>query len=367
MIVAVPPATSGRSRALVAAVPLAAAAGVLLAIFAAREQHRNGRSALFLVSDLVPGVTMMAAGFMIRSRRPQNRCWWLVFAAGCAWYVGDFEHSLNRDVSLAGFAFGRWHDAFLGWAVLAFPTGRLLHGYSRLLVGAIVGLFALRSASRLLLFVPPDVAGYGVRNRFVPITDNRWWLGIEDMFAWAFPAAMLLVLAGVVHRWVLSSSPGRRALSPALLAAAILAAAVVEEYVVGWNGRLVPNSELRSAYVVWWAHAVLAVALAAGLVRLRRVRSAVVDLVAELGDGAPPDRLGEALGRALGDPSLTLLPWSDQASSYVDQNGHPVDLSGIGRLVPSHASSDRASRWRHSCTMSRCSRIRASSTPSSQP
>ncbi len=301
-------------------------AGITWAWLAIRQQQRVGRPSAFLVADLVPGLVLMAPGLVIWSRRPQNRCWWLLVAAGFAWYVGDFAHATNEDVALDAFAFGGWYGLFVGWAVLAFPSGRLQHRHDRALVAALFTLLAARTASRLFLHVPPDVAGYGVENRFLPITDDRWWRMVEDAFAWGYQATMVAVLVSVGHRWIRSSRPARRMLSPALFAATALAAAVAYEYAIGWNAEVPRGAGLRIFYVVWWAYAAVGLALAIGLLRLRRTRSAVVDLVAELGHDAPPARLGDALGRALGDASLTLLPWSAVAGSYVDDHAHPVEL-----------------------------------------
>jgi signal transduction histidine kinase len=301
-------------------------AGVTWAWLAARAQHRMGRPWTFLVSDVAPGVMLLMAGLLIWRRRPQNRCWWLLVASGFAWFVGDFEHSPNQDVALAAFAFGRWYGLFLGWALLAFPTGQLQRRHARMLVAALFAQLAVRSLSRLFLHVPPDVAGYGTKNRFLPISDERWWRLVEDVFAWCYPVTMLLVLTSVADQWFRSSAPGRRMLSPALAAAALLSAAVAYEYAVGWNAALPRTAGLRIQYIVWWAYGGVALAFTLGLIRLRRTRSAVVDLVAELGHDAPPARLGEALARALGDGSLTLLPWSTTADSYVDDNGRPVEL-----------------------------------------
>jgi len=310
-------------------------AGIAVAWLAAREQDRLGRPWTFLVSTLVPGLILITAGLVIWSRRPHNRCWWLLVAAGFAGYVGNFEHVVNRDVALGAFAFGRWYDLFLGWALLAFPSGRLLHRRDRVLVAVMVGLLSARSLSRLFLHVPPDVAGYGVRNRFLPISDDRWWRMVEDVFAWGWSVTVLLVSVSVAARWKQSSRLGRRMLSPALFGATVLATAVAYEYVIGWNADIPAVAGVRISYVTEWARAGVGVALAAGLVRLRRTRSEVVDLVAELGQDAPPARLESALGRALGDSTLTLLPWSAAAGRYVDDEGCPVDLSAEppGRAV----------------------------------
>lgn len=298
---------------------------VLVGWLAFQQQRRLDRPWTFLVSDLVPGLLIVAAGLVIAASRPHNRCWALIVAAGFAWYVGDFEHAVDPNVALAGFAFIGWYGPLLGWALLAFPSGRLHRRRDRLLVAALCGLFTTRSLARLLLHVPPDVAGYGVRNRFLPIADDRWWRSIEDVFAWAYPAAVLLGVGSAVKRWVGSGRPSRRMLAPALIAATVLSAAVSYEYVIGWNATIPPVANVRIFYAVWWAYAAVAVSLAAGLILLRGARSAVIDVFADLADHQAPPRLGAALARALGDPSLTLLTWSPTLGEYQDGNGTAAD------------------------------------------
>ena len=89
-------------------------------------------------------------------------------------------------------------------------------------------------------------------------------------------------------------------------------------------------TDVRILEVVRWSYVALAAALAWGLRRLGQTRAAVIDLVAELGDDVPPVRLGDALARALGDPSLVLLGWSAAAGCYVDPT--------TGRQVPGTVS-----------------------------
>jgi signal transduction histidine kinase len=303
---------------------LFAPAGLVAAWLVVAEQQRLGQPWTFLVSDVVPGLLIITAGLFIWWRRPRNRCWWMVVAAGLAWFVGDFGRATNADVALAASAFGQWYGPLLAWALLAFPSGRLQVRRDRALVIGIFSLFAVRSLSRLFLHVPPDVAGYGTQNRFLPISDDRWWRGVEDGFAWAYPTLIVLAVVSVALRWVRSSRAGRRMLTPALVAAPIFAAAVGYQSVIGWNASIPAVTELRLLYVVWWLYAAVAVALAVGLTRLRRTRLEVVDVFAELGPAEAPARLGPALARALGDPTLTLLAWSDAAGGYVDETGQPV-------------------------------------------
>jgi signal transduction histidine kinase len=52
----------------------------------------------------------------------------------------------------------------------------------------------------------------------------------------------------------------------------------------------------------------------------------VAGLVVELGESQTSVDLREALGRALGDPSLELAYWVPATAGYVDSGGHPVEL-----------------------------------------
>ncbi|HUC33010.1 MAG TPA: hypothetical protein VMS14_06380, partial [Ilumatobacteraceae bacterium] len=196
-------------------------------VLATRELNRAGDpSRAALLSELIPSLLIAAAGFLVWWRRPTNRCWWLLLAAAFAWHVGAFGHSSNRDVSLAAFAAGQWHTLFLALAVLLYPSGRAQFRSDRVLAGVLIALFACRALGRLFLHVPPDVAGYGTRNRFVPVTDDRWWRLTEDWFAWGLAAVMVAIVVGFAHRWYRSSGPGRRMLSPGLFAATVMAIAV---------------------------------------------------------------------------------------------------------------------------------------------
>ncbi len=66
-----------------------------------------------------------------------------------------------------------------------------------------------------------------------------------------------------------------------------------------------------------------------GLMRTRLARSAVAELMTELGEPPAPGSLRQALARALGDPSLELAYWV-RDGTYVDVDGHVVALPAEG-------------------------------------
>ncbi|HEV2070884.1 MAG TPA: sensor histidine kinase [Acidimicrobiales bacterium] len=308
-------------------------ASVGWALLTVREQHRVGRSTSFLVGETVVGLLFVGAGIILRTIRPANRCWWLLVGAGLAWYVGVLEPARDRDVALAAFALGKWYELFVVWALLAYPTGRVRPQRDRFLLALVIAVLSVRTLGRLFLHVPPDFTGCAcVENRFFPLRDDRWWELTENVYEVVFPALVALALASIAARWLQSSVPGRRVLTPALVAGVALAVGVTYEHVVGWNAAL-PGSSFSSSEFATWAHGAVGASLAVGLARLRRTRSAVVDLVAHLGGDVAPV-LSDALARALGDPGLRLFTWSDELSCYVDATGSvDVDAVAPGRTV----------------------------------
>ena len=313
-------------------------ATVTLGIFAeTQQQAEQPERPVMLVADLVAGLAFVVAGLLVRGLRPGNRCWWLLMATGATWLVGSLHTSTDTDVALTGFVLGVWHFFALSWLLLAYPTGRLPGRREQALLAMVGLLCAIRSLSRLLLYVPPDGTGCGcVRNRFVPVTDARWYDAVDATFPWLLVAALLLVLACALARWRRSSRAGRRMVAPVLVTAAAVVAQVGYDYVVRRQVGVVGPGRTALFLVVVSLRVATAAAFVIGLRRQGAARSAVVDLVGGLEgpDSASPDRLAAALRRALGDPSLELVPWSATEQSYVDPAGKPVaPVAAAGRAV----------------------------------
>jgi signal transduction histidine kinase len=70
----------------------------------------------------------------------------------------------------------------------------------------------------------------------------------------------------------------------------------------------------------------VAVGFLVGLLRARLARSAVAELVLELGETPAPGHLRNALARALRDPSLAVVYWVPDRDEYVDLDGRPCAL-----------------------------------------
>jgi signal transduction histidine kinase len=292
-------------------VAAASTAAVTFGLYAEHGRRELGRGAGLALLDLLAGFVFVAAGIAIASRRPTNRCWWLLVAAGGTWFLSTLSGVAGENASLVGFVLGAWHYLFLGWLLLAFPSGRILSGRGRLLLGSICLLLTARSLVRLLVYVPPDGTGCDcVHNRFTGVADRRWFDAAEAAYPWLLTGLFLLVMVEVVLRWRRSSGAGRRMLAPVLAMAAAVAAQIAYTQVIrqelAWA--VVRAEDLFVLVVV--VRSVAAYSLVVGMRRTGPARAAVVEMVGGLDDVANPGRLEAALRHAVQDPSLQLILWN---------------------------------------------------------
>ena len=234
--------------------------------------------------DLVVGWTFLGCGLFAWSRRPDSRTGLLLSATGVAWFAGTLAAPL---VYL--------HRGPLIHCVLAFPSGRLR---SRL------GLAAVAAGYVSALVLP---------------------LGRSEI---ATIALGLLVVVVAVRGYAQAVGQDRRAALLTVQAASGLGLVLAG----GAAGRLAfPAGEANE--VILFAYQAMLVSLAVGLlVALLRSpweRTAVTDLVVELGD-VSSGTLQDALARALGDPTLRVGYWLSDAEAYVDDSGGRVELPEPG-------------------------------------
>ena len=314
---------------------LVGAAAIAFGVFAEDQRRQLGRPLDLAALDLLAGVVFVAAGAAVYVRRPANRSWWLLMAAGASWFLSTLAGSANEDLRLLGFSTGAWHYLFLAWLLLAFPTGLVRGRRGRYLLAAMVALLVVRTLARLFLYVPPDGTGCRcVSNKFTHVSDPRWFDATERAFPWLLTLLFVLVVVETMTRWRGSSGPGRRILTPVLamgVAVAVqIAYAQVLRQELSWA--VVRADDLFVVVVL--TRAIAAASFAIGIVRTRSTRSAVVEVMGGLDSAAAPERLAIALRSALEDPSLVLLPWSASSGAYVDTSGRPFQLRpGPGRAV----------------------------------
>ena len=252
------------------------------------------------VPDLITGWTLIACGLVAWSRRPYSRSGALMAATGFCWFLGNFATS--------GVAVVDW----LGAHTLYFYRGPLIH----LLVTYPSG----RLSSRLDLVAV--AVGYAAA-----VVTPVWRSGIATI---VLPVLLVAVCARSYRRAV---GPARRARLYALWAAGglgfVLVGGATARLVVAAGGSNEPSLLALEATLC-----ALAVGLLAGLISPSWSRSAITDLVVELGESRS-GTLRDELARALGDPGLEVGYWLPNPGAFVDSNGGPfaVPDSGSDRSV----------------------------------
>jgi signal transduction histidine kinase len=252
------------------------------------------------ISDLAVGWSFIGCGLIAWARRPESRTGPLMAATGFTLFVGNFAGVGVAAVAWVAAHLVRLHRGPLVQLVLTYPSGR---PGSRLVRGAIA-------------------AGYAAAV-ITPI--------------WRSEAATIL-LAGLLvavcaREYVRAVGPSRRARLMALQAAAGLSLVLAGTAAARL---LLPLEEVSGPLLLVYEVALCALAggLLAGLLLAPWQRTAIADLVVELG-GARSGTLRGELSRALGDPSLEIGYWLPDRAVFIDAESRTLALPtpGSGRSV----------------------------------
>ena len=246
------------------------------------------------IPDLAVGWAFIACGLVASDRRRESRSGLLMAATGFSWFIGNFANvgfgPIDWVASLAAYL-------YLGPLVhllIGYPSGRLS---SRLTRGAV----AVGYVTAITPIWRNEVATIVLTALLVAVSARLYQRAVSR-----FRRARLLALwAATAFSLVLGGYAGiRLVLSPV---------AVSGPLILAYQATL----------------CVIAVGLLAGLLSPWLERSAVTDLVVELGE-ARSESLRDALARALGDPTLEVGYWLPDGATFVDPEGRPVSLPGPG-------------------------------------
>ena len=284
------------------------------------------------INGIVCGA-FLATGLLAWARRPANRTGRVMVATGLFLLLDPLQAGAVPALALVGLIGTTVSDILLGYLILAFPWGSLRSNVDRVFVAA--SAVAMLSAN-LAAFsgFDPRAVGRDYDNPFLLIRDP----GLAQAAVTASRLTSIVVLIGFLTifaiRWARASGPARRTYSPVLLPSTVLVIAIMVNTILSlFDG---PDGlRLAAGITQALARAFIPVGFLVGLLRTRMARSAIADLVVELGETPAPARLREALANALGDPSLTVAYWSPAVDSYVGVDGAPTELplEGSGRAV----------------------------------
>lgn len=227
------------------------------------------------IGDAAAGIALLVGGFGARST--------LMALAGAAWVAGDLSEALLYA-----------HRGPLAHLLLSYPSGRTRSpALGALIVAAYVdGLVpaVARSAPMTIALTTSIVLSAAWRYRTAQGLERR---------ARAAPLAGAIAVFGTLGG----------------AAIARLAGAHVETAAIWCYDAAV---------------ALTAIGLAVDLSRRRWERSALANLVVDLGDRHEPRALQAALARALGDPELEVAYRVAGEDAWVDELGNPVTLPAAG-------------------------------------
>jgi signal transduction histidine kinase len=268
------------------------------------------------------GLSFVVCGAVLWWRRPANGTGRLMALVGITWYLGDLQLSGRPALFAVGWCLYYLSTAVLGHLVLALPNGRL-HSRAERLVVALSYLAQLVEIPRYAVEYPPEPQGWPD-----PTVPRSVLAPIGSGIALALTLATVVL---VIRHWTRAGRLVRRQYALVWLtivgigvvnvvhpvAAALRAPSAVPEYLLLAHGV---------------GLIVIPVALAIGLLRVRLVRMRVADLVVELGRAAEPERVRQALARALDDPGLEVwYPPPDvyhavdgRATTVVARRGEPL-------------------------------------------
>jgi signal transduction histidine kinase len=315
----------------VAGVAIAVGLFTVHIVRAGPEYSFSGSSVGGTAATLVTGWSLVAAGLAFSARPRPSRFGLLLVGAGLTWFLLEWP-SPASDSALAftlGLCLYAVCPALVGYAVLAFPGGRLRSTAELIAVvlsaaGAVLVLGLLRA----LLF-DPRAQGCKCPRNLVLVADNGRAAsdlartGVYLGIAWS---GALAVLCAVRLRKASRSGWGPSV--PVFAAGAAYLTCVCATFIASrsrgflWNGTV----ERR----LWLGEAVVLIAMAASLgwsvVRVPRARAAVARLVVELDRSLPPGSLRDILADTVGDPELALGYPVGEAGALLDARGRPMRI-----------------------------------------
>jgi len=271
-----------------------------------------------VVAAFVAGFFFTATGIVAVARRPENRTGALMLVVGLVWALGVLTLTDSALLFTVGAIGQPLAFAPLGQLLLAYPSGVLERRFERRLVGALwIVLFAGPLLLALVDRTPTD-CDTCAQSAFAVWPSHALAVAVEVSWTVLAFALALAVVAELVRKYRDAGPRLRRTLSPVY---AMFAAAIV--FLIASNA-LEPVSSTAGTTLGVIAVVFLAlvpVAFLAGLLRSRLARGSVLELVVALEDGRP---LQEALGTALGDPSLEIAYWLGDVRRWVDARGRAV-------------------------------------------
>jgi signal transduction histidine kinase len=280
-------------------------------------------------------VVSVGAGLVARSRRPDNPIGTWLTISGITAPLGFMVGSEWPAVTVASGVLFLAAAGFGATIPISFPSGKL-DGRAPAAIAAVVVTCGVYRVQQVVLLDPVrSIPGWTHPNPFFVDASQT----ARDVFSVAysiFGIAFLLVFGfWLARRWWRLSGPARLSIAPVLAGALFFVTTSVIQALAEGGG--LTGGALDAVEVVHTlSYAAVPIGILAGLLRVRMARSAIADLVVELGETPDPAELRSALATALGDPTLEVVLWSPETGGFVDASLAPVaslEAAAGGRAV----------------------------------
>jgi PAS domain S-box-containing protein len=303
----------------------AALAATGAAVYTSAVSRHAPQPASHAVVTVVVCLSFVCAGIFALRQPPYVRFGWLLAAVGFSSLFGALHDANNAVLYTIGVVTANLVFAVLVHAMLAFPHGHLGSARSRIVViAAYANVLVLQGIAVLF---DPLTRWHSNHPRNAALLDSQATFStvLEEIEAAVALAIVVAVIFSLSRRVAAATPAARRNLTPVLLGGEIgllffavglvLAPISSDAAVIGIGIGLIASLAFPAGFLTV-------------LLQGRLSRAAVGQLLLELGEPGDPPGLEDALGRALGDPTLALA--RVDRGVYVDSHGVPVTLPGSG-------------------------------------
>ena len=317
---------SGLRRALALVAIEAIVVGLVALAIVLSSDHVDARGANAAIG-LFLGWSFVGTGLYAWWRRPDNRFGVLMTAVGFAFFLGSLTAADASWLFTIGVLLSNLYLAVFAHMLLAYPDGRIDSPRVRKVLAAGYGLAIVGPLPTLMLADLQDEGCTNCPDSAISLGDHGVLYTILDVLTSAVAVVIVgYILYMLVQRWQAASQPQRRAMAPVTWSGICLLVVLVGQLTtMAVNGPDALENATSLLGLIFFA--LTPYGFLFGLLRSRVVQaSAVSELLRRMGDASDGTTLRELLSKALGDRSLQVVYWLEEARKWVDASGRPASL-----------------------------------------
>jgi hypothetical protein len=292
--------------------PLCVVVGLLATWWAMSAGASQMRAAI----DLAVFWAFVVAAMLALSRQALRRSGVLMLAVSATWFLYELQLSSSPFLWTLGLVTAYLYQAVGVQLVVSYPGGRQWSTPARIVVAG--SFFVTVGMSLVTAMFRPDT-----RNLLLVTPNQEWVERLDELSSAAGLLVTVAFVAVVAARLLRLRGAARRIASPMLVGALLATPIILIRLGFAATGDF--ETFERLDLVDRLLTLLIPVGFGVGLLWSRLQHSGASSLVVELRDGGS-ETLRDRLSRALGDPTLDVLYWSEGSTEYVDAEGRPTPL-----------------------------------------